>query len=42
MGIHVGQEPVEPLHDVHLGWIVEIGDGFADGAGSVLSAARGA
>lgn len=41
-GIHIGQEePVEPLHDIHLGRIVKIADGFADGAGGVLSAARG-
>lgn len=41
-GIHIGQEePVEPLHDIHLGRIVKIADGLADGAGGVLSAARG-
>jgi hypothetical protein len=41
-GIHIGQEePVEPLHDIHLGRIVKIANSFADGAGGVLSAARG-
>ena len=41
VGRPTGQELVETLHHVDLGRMVEIGNGFADGASGVLPAARG-